>query len=464
MNCARTSGRTEAVVAPKKRFLSACCVFIFAAGSGCATHPVRSSLPHRNLEGIQRQIRLRGPATLYAGAARVEITPPVGTPLAGYSRRKGRPSQGVRDPLYVRALALSDGEDTVLLGSADLLVIPPTLMEKVVRRFSSELHLPRQAIILAATHTHSGAGAIAPGFLYQIAFGRYNPRIEAMIIDRLIQAARQALEHRQPVRWGLGVQEDFLGGLVENRMIPGGSVDAGLRVLLLESLEGRPQAIMVNAAAHPTLLSSKQMRFSADYPGALTQQIEAAYPGVVCLFVNGAAGDLRPRGSVLSPANNEERVYRFGRVLAEGTTGLVNQLRLESKGDLAAWGGRFPLPLPRIHLGPVPLHPLLGRLIRPSSAYLNLVALNRTVFVPLVMEMTTDLGNGLKEKLSAEGLQPVLMGYADGYLGYAVTPAQYKKIGYEVQMSWYGPHGGEMQVEELIQLAHLLQEARRVVR
>ena len=122
------------------------------------------------------------------------------------------------------------------------------------------------------------------------------------------------------------------------------------------------------------------------------------------------------------------------------------------------------MPLPRIHLGPVPLHPILGRLIRPSSSYLNLVALNRMVFVPLVMEMSTDLGNGLKEKLSAEGLQPVLMGYADGYLGYAVTPAQYKKIGYEVQMSWYGPRGGELQVEEIAQLAHLLKEARRVVR
>ena len=447
-----------------RQFLSGCCVIFFAAGSGCATNAVRSTLPHSSLQGIQRQIRLKGPSTLYAGAARVEITPPVGTPLAGYARRKGKPSQGVRDPLYVRALALSDGEDTILLISADLLIIPPTMVEKMVHRLSSELHLPRQAIILTATHTHSGAGAIAPGPLYRIVFGRYSPRIEAMVMDRMSMAARQALEQQQPVRWGIGMREDFLEGLVENWMIPDGTVDAGLRVFLVESLEGRPQAIVVNAAAHPTLLSSKQMRFSADYPGVLTQRVEAAYPGVVCLFVNGAAGDLRPRGSVLSPSNNEERVERFGQVLAEGTTALVNQAHLESKGDLAAWGGRFPLPLPRIHLGPVPLHPLLGRLIRPSSVYLNLVALNRTVFVPLVMEMTTDLGNGLKEKLSAQGLQPVLMGYANGYLGYAVTPAQYKKIGYEVQMSWYGPRGGELQVEEIAQLAHLLKEARRVVR
>ena len=47
------------------------------------------------------------PATLRAGAARIEITPPVGIDLTGYLARQN-PSVGVRDPLYVRALVLDD--------------------------------------------------------------------------------------------------------------------------------------------------------------------------------------------------------------------------------------------------------------------------------------------------------------------------------------------------------------------
>ena len=67
----------------------------------------------------------RSAAALEAGIAKVEITPPVGTPMAGYGKRWGRPSTGIRDPLYVRTLALGDGERKLLLISADLLVFPP---------------------------------------------------------------------------------------------------------------------------------------------------------------------------------------------------------------------------------------------------------------------------------------------------------------------------------------------------
>jgi hypothetical protein len=45
-------------------------------------------------------------AEFEAGAAAVDITAPVGTPLAGYGDRWGRPSTGIHDPVYARALYL----------------------------------------------------------------------------------------------------------------------------------------------------------------------------------------------------------------------------------------------------------------------------------------------------------------------------------------------------------------------
>ena len=42
-----------------------------------------------------------------AGAASVDITPPVGTPMAGYYAE--RLSQGVHDPLYAKAVVMECG-------------------------------------------------------------------------------------------------------------------------------------------------------------------------------------------------------------------------------------------------------------------------------------------------------------------------------------------------------------------
>ena len=47
---------------------------------------------------------------LQAGFARVDVTPPLGNPLAGYFNR--READGVLDPIELNALAVSDGENT----------------------------------------------------------------------------------------------------------------------------------------------------------------------------------------------------------------------------------------------------------------------------------------------------------------------------------------------------------------
>ena len=43
------------------------------------------------------------------------MTPPVGTPMAGYGARRGAASTGVHDDLYVKAVAFSDGVDTAVI-------------------------------------------------------------------------------------------------------------------------------------------------------------------------------------------------------------------------------------------------------------------------------------------------------------------------------------------------------------
>src|SRR5438270_11718342 len=55
-----------------------------------------------------------------AGTAAFDVTPPLGIEMTGYANRPG-PASDVHDPLWVRALALSDGVRRVALVSLDLL-------------------------------------------------------------------------------------------------------------------------------------------------------------------------------------------------------------------------------------------------------------------------------------------------------------------------------------------------------
>lgn len=428
--------------------------FLVLFFSGCALAPVLRR-PMTTVEQVKQQIHLKKEGViLTAGAAKVEITPPVGTPLAGYTKRQGKPSVGIRDPLFVRALALSDGEDLILLISTDLLIFPQPLADEIRGELARELKIPLQAIILAATHTHSGTGAIASGPLNELVFGRHDRETVKALKGRVLWAAQQAVTHRQTVEWAQGEEAGSLEGLLENRMKPGEGVDPTLSVLFFKTMDGKPLALFVHAAAHPTLMDSQDFRFSADYPGQLAQALEESYPGAVCLFANGASGDVRPRDAIGS--SSDERVSRFGKAVAEVAQSVISRLEFKEKADLAAWGWRMRLPPPQLHLGVVPLHPVIGRFIRPQPVvWINLVSFDGILLAALPAEPTSALGLELKRQLAQQGKDGILISYANGYQGYAVTPREYRRRSYEAWMTWYGPHFGTLLNEKFLELAGL---------
>ena len=67
-----------------------------------------------------------------AGFARVDITPPFGTPIVGYFEE--RHAKGLLDNLEANALAVSDGERTAVMIAADLLGIEGVAFNASLRR------------------------------------------------------------------------------------------------------------------------------------------------------------------------------------------------------------------------------------------------------------------------------------------------------------------------------------------
>lgn len=381
------------------------------------------------------------PGPLTAGAARVELTPPVGTSMAGYSRRAGKPSTGVHDPLYARALAVSDGDDLVLLITADLLIIPPGFHHEVVQRLNAALPTPlgEEDVLLAATHTHSGPGAYVPGPLGEITAGAYRPAMRARLAAVCAEAGLAAVRALQPA--ALGVVRAARPDLVENRVEPNGPVDPEVAVLAFvgagEGPARRPIATLLNFAAHPTLLSSKNLAFSADFPGVACRLLEARQAGTVALFTNGAAGDLRPPH--LRGLHNEALAEAIGEGLADSAVTALESAHWRDHVEVASLGGMFPLPPTRVTLGPVKVPHWFIHQWLPENALFTVVALGDVALVSGPADVASDIGLRIKRSLAARGLTGLIVGYANDYVGYIVPARLYQTDAYEAKMGWHGP-------------------------
>ncbi|MBE6696116.1 MAG: hypothetical protein E7587_06640, partial [Ruminococcaceae bacterium] len=90
---------------------------------------------------------------LKAGFARLDITPPLGTHLDGYFGI--RLANGVLDPIELNAIALNDGEKTVVLIAADLLGIDIADVKHIKEKIEERLGLSEECVLLHAIHQHT---------------------------------------------------------------------------------------------------------------------------------------------------------------------------------------------------------------------------------------------------------------------------------------------------------------------
>ena len=221
---------------------------------------------------------------LEAGAARIEITPPVGHPMWGYGARHDQPSTGVRDPLYARALVLAAGEARIAIVSLDLGRAPHRAgMEAIRQRTRDQAKV--EHLFVVASHTHNGP--VIELDTWPKGDKPYTRQLE----DRIVQVITEAAGKLQPARLGFRTIEVGLNRNRHSKRKENPPRDKDLIVVRLESVKGQPLAHLVNFAAHPTMIDAKSHEISADFPGVLARVVEKEAGGV-CLFLQGAAGDM----------------------------------------------------------------------------------------------------------------------------------------------------------------------------
>jgi len=350
-----------------------------------------------------------------------------------------RPSTGVRDPLRVRSLVLESGPTRVLWLAIGLVGIDPTLVAELVDRLRQR-GLEYSAVLVSASHTHSGPGAFADSALFGVvAVDRLALVVRRSIVDGLEAAARQADARKTPVRVAVGRAE--VRGITESRVR--GPLDPTMVVLKVTDAAGRPVAVLWNYAIHGTALGRDNLLLSGDLMADASARLERAL-GVPALFVNGAVGDVSPlpRGWA--------GVEAGGAALAGGALAAWTDARAESAPRLNVASERVSLPSPALSLRNclgewVPSNMTVG-LARflPSGAEVIAVALGETAWVAIPGELETSLGLAIKAGAREQFRQVFVAGVTNDYLGYLLSPTDYRRPSYIACGSLYGERGGEI--------------------
>jgi len=236
---------------------------------------------------------------LKVGFWETEITPPLGCVIPGYYTP--RYADGVKDKLYAKAMAVSNGENTVAMLAIDAIGLELKITDGIAERASEFISVPKENISVSATHTHTGIptgsednaddefdamlirlGADCICMAYQsmeeveIKFGRGN--IEGIAFNRIYNMADGRIQTAPEI----GDEE-----VIE----PNGPIDPELAVLYVENKAGKPIGAMINYACHPDVV--KGSKYSGDWPCVISYELKDKYGrDFVSLFVNGACGNI----------------------------------------------------------------------------------------------------------------------------------------------------------------------------
>lgn len=124
---------------------------------------------------------------LLAGAAKTDITPPLGTFINGDFVTHFATS--VHDPLYAKALVLQDSETTVAVVVVDICVMPKELVDAIRAEASTYTGVPFQNILVSSTHTHAG-GSVASVYL-AAADLLYTKKLPGLVVQAVVEAHKK---------------------------------------------------------------------------------------------------------------------------------------------------------------------------------------------------------------------------------------------------------------------------------
>ncbi|MBE6958761.1 MAG: hypothetical protein E7447_06405 [Ruminococcaceae bacterium] len=436
--------------------------------------------------------------TLQAGFSRVNITPMLGIPIAGYF--KTRLAEGVLDELEINALALSDGTKKAVLMSVDHCGLPTKVTDAFRAHIAEQTGIPADAVFIHSTHTHTGP-IVDPS--------SDNPLIQQYIQflhNKIADAAVMALNDLKPAKMGWAVSKAPNIAFVRRfrmkdgkvRTNPGvgnpdilhpiGNIDERVNVLRFDR-ENAETIVLCNFGCHPDVVGGNLI--SGDWPTLYRHKLEKAMDNVKTLFFNGAQGDINhvnvnAKGGDFNDTFHDfddvDRGYGHARHMANVMAGAVMQvydkvnytdvdtvnyqiktIRIPSNmpkpedmplahkyNDLHNAGRDDEIPFKAMELTTVVAE--AGRMVRLEHGpvefplYLSAVTIGNIALLGIPGEPFNGVGIGLKEAKDWTLVLPCCN--TNGKEGYFPMQDAYDEGGYEARSSNYKAGTAELLIQE----------------
>jgi len=234
--------------------------------------------------------------TLEIGSSCKILSVRLGQILTGHINRN-RPSLGFLDYPEIHTIVLRQAERKVVMVSIDLLEMDTMLCQEIRAEIASLLEIPKAGIMIACTHAHTMPAAIKLGMV------DINTEFVVTMRKEIIESVIDADSHYEGCTIlasqgdcpGVGVnRRKIIDGQVVMAPNPDGINDTRVLTYWFAGLDGRMIASLVNFNMHATVLDVSIFQVSADYPQYLRMALQKEFPQLNILFFNGACGDIRP--------------------------------------------------------------------------------------------------------------------------------------------------------------------------
>ncbi len=416
---------------------------------------------------------------LRAGFAEVDITPPVGTQKIGMLREIV--SESVLDPLHARTAVFESGGERVAFVVLDTLSVRWSTMNEMRRRCEVEHGFPGAQIMVSATHNHAGPAVANCGDV------RRDEEYLRTLVDKLVALVGSAIGNMGDAEVGFGSCFEFEVGYNRRVVMRDGTasthgtfndpmalymegpIDPELAVLGVRSPDGRLLGALVNFACHPTHHGGGTA-FSAGFPGVLAREMKSRGCPVT-VYLTGASGNVHTADPTRGGA--AKSAEEAGELLAADAAGVLERMEFRADADLACRSETIRLPFrqttPEEQRGKVrgaqrfidsaiydrDVPRALARAARMGTqpAEVQVITVGEYSYAGVPAEYFVQHGLRIKEECHPR--RALVVGQANGMVGYLPTREAFARGGYETTFtdsSRMAPEAGDMVTDCAIRL------------
>lgn len=435
------------------------------------------------------------PGELVVGVARVRMPIPVGIGTAGFGGFgvDAEPSPfaeiypattrvHIHPSFEAAVVSRGPGHELVFLRT-DTVAIFQQLRRAVVLELHSRLGRDLDdALIMGATHTHSGPGRLIDmGGPFDLITDRFLPQHYLRLVDAMADVVELAFADARPGRVGLGWAYTDEGHN-DRRCEDGLDYTNGSIPLVALEQQGEVRALVMSYAVHGTVVSIDDLTLTADSMGGIEQLVADGFDHPVeVLSFNSWGADMspaHPTTPIHDPFSDQPSGYDHIEAVGYSVSAAVHEALPELtwheepvvRGQTTRWRidrelmgyeqGTFPYEYGGTFCGgdagdcdPETVEEDFDQVClaftedypAPTQTVITLAQVGPRLMVTWPGEPGTLLGEASVDAVSAvTGSEDVaFFGYAQDYNGYALLEDDWWQGGYEASGGLWGPRQGE---------------------